>query len=244
MRLLLWRHGRTSWNNVGRFQGQADPPLDDTGRNQAALVGPMIAALRPELVVSSDLVRCRDTAATIGLEPRLDARLREISLGAWSGLTSAEAAVKFPDEDAAWRRGSDVRRGGGETYAEVGVRAGAVLDELFAEGLPADPDGLIVFVLHGGTARALIGRLLGMPHDAWWRFGPLGNCRWSLLRTAESGFRLIEHNVGLPAGAASAAVEATSTSAATVAAAAGTLLPEQQASAAPDVEPTNATPHR
>ncbi|WP_235488554.1 histidine phosphatase family protein, partial [Frankia sp. AvcI1] len=46
MRLLLWRHGRTTWNDVGRFQGHADPPLDATGRAQVAAVAPIIRAMR------------------------------------------------------------------------------------------------------------------------------------------------------------------------------------------------------
>jgi probable phosphoglycerate mutase len=205
MRLLLWRHGRTSWNDNGRFQGHADPPLDDTGAHQARLAGPVVAAMAPEVVVTSDLQRCTATAEALGLPVRVDARLREISLGEWSGLTAAEAARRFPAEDAAWRQGGDVRRGGGETYAEVAVRARAVLDELLAEGLPAHPDGLVVFVLHGGTARAIIGSLLALPSDVWWRFGPLGNCRWSLLRRSGGDFRLVEHNVGMAAVSVSAA---------------------------------------
>ncbi|MEX5634560.1 histidine phosphatase family protein [Parafrankia sp. FMc2] len=196
MRLLLWRHGQTSWNNAGRFQGQADVPLDETGARQADAVGPVIRALRPELVVSSDLLRCQQTAARIGLPVRTDPRLREIDLGAWSGLTGAEAAVRFPAEDAAWRRGEDIRRGGGETYEEVAERAYALLQEILGEGGPADPAGLIVFVLHGGTARALIGRVLGVPPENWWVFGPLRNCRWSVLRREHGGFRLAEHNSG------------------------------------------------
>ncbi|MCM3886477.1 histidine phosphatase family protein [Frankia sp. R82] len=196
MRLLLWRHGRTTWNEAGRFQGHADPPLDETGRAQVTAVAPLIRALNPELVVSSDLQRCRDTAAGLELPVRTDARLREIDLGGWSGLTGAEAAVRFPEEDRAWRSGQDVRRGGGETYREVAERAGTLLDEIRAEGLPAQPDGLIVFVLHGGTARSLIGHVLGVPPELWWHFGPLANCRWSLLRLAEGGFRLSEHNAG------------------------------------------------
>jgi probable phosphoglycerate mutase len=197
VRLLLLRHGRTAWNDSGRFQGQADPPLDEVGRAQAAAVGPVIAAMRPDLVVSSDLRRTRSTAAAIGLPYRSDARLREIDLGAWSGLTSEEAAALFPAEDAAWRRGEDVRRGGGETYTEVGARAGQLFDELVATGLPAGSDSLVVFVLHGGTARSLIGRLLGLPERTWWHFGPLRNCHWTLLRTEHGRFRVAEHNAGL-----------------------------------------------
>lgn len=198
MRLLLLRHGRTEWNDAGRFQGQADPPLDAVGRAQAERVGPVIAAMRPDLVVSSDLMRCRATADQVGLPYRSDPRLREIDLGRWSGLNSEEAGRLYPEEDAAWRRGEDIRRGGGETYFEVAARAGAVFDELVEAGLPAGPDSLVLFVLHGGTARSLIGHLLGLPPDAWWHFGPLRNCHWTLLRSEHGRFRILEHNVGVP----------------------------------------------
>ncbi|WP_322754324.1 histidine phosphatase family protein [Frankia sp. Cas3] len=227
MRILLWRHGRTSWNDTGRFQGHADPPLDETGRAQARLVAPAVRGLAPDVVVSSDLLRCRATAAELGVPVRMDARLREISLGEWSGLTAEQAAVRFPAEDAAWRRGEDVRRGGGETYAEVGARAIGVLDDLAAEGFPRE-DGLAVLVLHGGTARALIGRLLEMPPSAWWHFGPLGNCRWTLLRSDEGRFRLIEHNGGPLAATGSLALGGSESG-----------VPAQTVSVAPDVEPVH-----
>jgi probable phosphoglycerate mutase len=239
VRLLLLRHGRTAWNDSGRFQGQADPPLDDVGRAQAAAVGPVIRAMRPDLVVSSDLLRCRATAAAFGLPYRSDARLREIDLGAWSGLTSAEAGRAFPAEDAAWRRGEDIRRGGGETYVEVADRAGALFAEIDAEGLPGGPDSLVVFVLHGGTARSLIGHLLELPPGTWWHFGPLRNCRWSVLRREHGRFRLVEHNVGaagpdkVGAGPLNAAVATVPSQAANAG---------QDVSAAPDTDPVHSGP--
>ncbi|MCK9932875.1 histidine phosphatase family protein [Frankia sp. Mgl5] len=241
MRLLLWRHGRTSWNDAGRFQGHADPSLDSTGQRQAELVGPFIRALNPELVVSSDLRRCRETAARIGLPVRADARLREIDLGAWSGLTGAEAAARFPAEDAAWRRGEDVRRGGGETYEEVGARAGAVFDDIVAEGLPVTAGGLVVFVLHGGTARSLLGRVLGVPVQNWWVFGPLGNCRWSMLRREPGGFRLVEHNTGPLATVAAAPGKVVSVGPGSAASQppAEAILPTQEAPTASDTEPVH-----
>ncbi|MBX6390328.1 MAG: histidine phosphatase family protein [Frankia sp.] len=238
MRLLLLRHGRTEWNDSGRFQGQADPPLDAVGREQAARVAPLIRAMRPDLIVSSDLSRCRDTAAAIGLPFRLDPRLRETDLGTWSGRTAAEAAVLFPEEDAAWRRGEDVRRGGGETYYEVAQRAGALYDEIATGDPPIRPDGLVVFVLHGGTARALIGHMLGLPPDTWWHFGPLRNCHWTLLRQDHGRFRLTEHNVGVPrpdravTGPLDAAVGAHH------------HLPSQDAPTAPDTDPVHFSQHR
>jgi probable phosphoglycerate mutase len=230
VRLLLWRHGRTTWNDVGRFQGHADPPLDETGRAQVAAVAPLISGLRPDAVVSSDLERCRQTAAGLKLPFRTDPRLREIDLGLWSGLTGAEAAARFPEEDRAWRSGVDVPRGGGETYLDVARRAGEVFDEVRAELASPDPDRLVVFVLHGGTARALIGRVLGIPPQLWWHFGPLANCRWSLLRLAEGGFRLAEHNAGpLLAGKVGSAGSGLSQA----------LLPSQGAPTESDTEPVH-----
>jgi len=183
VRLLLWRHGRTTWNDVGRFQGHADPPLDETGRAQVAAVAPLISGLRPDAVVSSDLERCRQTAAGLKLPFRTDPRLREIDLGLWSGLTGAEAAARFPEEDRAWRSGVDVPRGGGETYLDVARRAGEVFDEVRAELASPDPDRLVVFVLHGGTARALIGRVLGIRRSCGgtsgrWRTAAGPCCAW------------------------------------------------------------------
>jgi probable phosphoglycerate mutase len=225
VRILLWRHGRTAWNHDGRFQGQADPPLDEVGRLQARLAAPFIAGMRPSVVVSSDLRRASDTAAALGLPVRADPRLREIDLGGWSGLTATQAAARFPEEDEAWRRGDDVRRGGGETYEEVGGRSAALVDEVLATG-DVPRDGLLVLVTHGGTARSLIGRLLELSPRSWWRFGPLGNCRWTLLRDDARGYRLVEHNAGAEGPREGA----------------GARLPaEGIAPSAPDVEPVHST---
>jgi probable phosphoglycerate mutase len=56
----------------------------------------------------------------------------------------------------------------------------------------------LVAVTHGGTARATIGTLIGLPPDTWWRLAPLANCRWSLLADIGRGWRLEEHNAGSP----------------------------------------------
>ena len=80
-RLVIWRHGRTTWNAEHRFQGQSDVPLDAVGVEQARRAAVELAALKPSVIVSSDLQRARDTAAALaavtGLEVNLDRRLRE-----------------------------------------------------------------------------------------------------------------------------------------------------------------------
>jgi len=198
-RVLLLRHGRTEWNATGRFQGQQDSALDGIGRAQAAAAAVAVSPMQPDVVLSSDLSRARDTAAFVGDEAGLavvaDARLREIHLGRWEGLTRAEARAQFPEEYASWQAGIDARRGDGETYAEVGARAvSCVLESLDRLG----PGSLVVAVTHGGTARAAIGTLLSLDPDTWWRLSPLGNCRWSLLSDMGRGWRLEEHNAGQP----------------------------------------------
>lgn len=161
-------------------------------------MAPVLASADPALVVTSDLARALDTAtplaAAAGLTPVLDQRLRELDLGAWQGLTSEEARQLFPDEHAAWRRGEDVPRGKGETYAEAGRRAAASLAEHVAE-VPAG--GTLIAVTHGGTARAALGVLLDLPAAAWPRLAPLGNTCWTVLVEGDVGWRLERHNTGL-----------------------------------------------
>jgi probable phosphoglycerate mutase len=198
-RVVLLRHGRTEWNATGRFQGQLDSPLDVIGQAQALAAAVAVAPMGPDAIVSSDLSRTADTAAAVAAETGddvvLDPRLREINLGEWQGLTRTEARERFPDEYAAWQAGSDSRRGGGETYAEVGARSVECVVEWLDQ---LGPGSLLVAVTHGGTARATIGTLLGLDPDTWWRLAPLGNCRWSLLSDMGRGWRLEEHNAGSP----------------------------------------------
>lgn len=198
-RVLLLRHGRTEWNASGRFQGQLDSALDGIGRAQAEAAAIAVAPMRPDAIVSSDLSRTLDTAravaAEVGLDVSADKRLREIDLGSWQGLTRAEARAQFPQEYAAWQAGSDARRGDGETYAEVGARAVACIEEWLSK---LGPGATLVAVTHGGTARATIGTLLGFDPDLYWRLAPLGNCRWALLTDIGRGWRLEEHNAGQP----------------------------------------------
>lgn len=148
--------------------------------------------------MSSDLTRALDTAAAIaartGVALTVDARLREISLGAWEGLTGEEARERFPAEHAAWLAGEDIARGGGETYRDAGRRGAGCLQAV-VESAPAG--ATIIAVTHGGTARGVLGVLLELPVEDWWRFSPLGNTCWSVLVEGDRGWRLERHNTGL-----------------------------------------------
>jgi probable phosphoglycerate mutase len=196
-RIVFWRHGQTSWNLESRFQGTTDIDLTDQGVFQAKRAAKLLAGLRPDLLVSSDLTRARRTAAELagltGLEVHHHEGLRETYAGEWQGLTNSEIRERFPEQYEAWAKGEPVRRGGGELATEVADRSVPVVLAA-VEKLPAD--GTLVVVSHGGTIRTMIGRLLGMEATLWERLGGLSNCCWSVLGQGARGWRLLEHNAG------------------------------------------------
>jgi probable phosphoglycerate mutase len=198
--VVLWRHGRTEWNAANRFQGQLDVPLDDVGREQAEHAARLLAGMPPALIVTSDLGRAMATGEPLeritGLTARRDDRLRETHGGVWQGRLGSEIERDDAAAFAAWRSGADVPAGGAERRTEVAERATAAILAALAD-VPAG--GVLVAVTHGGTARAAIGGLLGLPHDSWGALGGLANCNWSVLEESvltPAGWRLSEHNAG------------------------------------------------
>ncbi|QBI55325.1 histidine phosphatase family protein [Streptomonospora litoralis] len=189
-RVVCWRHGQTEWNAEKRFQGQTDIALNERGLAQARRAAPLLARLRPDAVVSSDLSRAATTAQVLGSETglavTLDKGLRERFGGEWEGLTTAEIRERWPEEDAR------MEPPGGEDISAVGER----VQDAIERGLALVPeDGLLVVVGHGAALRAGINRMLGLPPDRRQVLGPLGNCSWSLLGPLRAGgWRLLEHN--------------------------------------------------
>jgi probable phosphoglycerate mutase len=131
--VLLARHGQTDDNiEPIRAQGFRDTPLNETGRRQAAELAERVAGMRVSSLWSSDLSRAAETASIVGervgLEPRLDARLREGSRGEWEGRLFIDIAKDDPDGYAAWKRGgASFRFPGGESLQEHSDRVLACL---------------------------------------------------------------------------------------------------------------------
>jgi len=168
--IFLMRHGAILQRHPRRFVGQTDFPLIEEGQAQAALWREGLADLPFAAVVTSDLARCRETAAIVladrDVPVRCDPRLREIMLGAWEGLTVEEVHERYPG--AYERRGCDLtgfRPDGGESFADVQNRATAVIGELVA--LP----GNILVVAHGGVNRTILCHALGIPLEHLFRLG-------------------------------------------------------------------------
>lgn len=195
--VILLRHGRTTWNADGRFQGHQDVPLDDVGLGQAEAAAAALARLAPDRLVASDLSRAAQTARVVsdvtGLGVHFDADLREIFGGRWEGLPLAEIARIDPEGYNQWMREADPRPGGGESLTEVGSRgAEAVLRRLPEVG----EGGTLLAVTHGGVARGLIGCLLKLPVERWRTLRVLDNGCWAVLRhaDAESEWQLATYN--------------------------------------------------
>lgn len=200
-RIVLWRHGRTSWNAERRFQGQTDIALDDEGIAQAERAAGLLVHLQPDRIVSSDLSRALSTAQALAsltdLGVTVDPRLRETHAGEWEGLHRPLLMERFGDAVSRWASDSHARPGGGETRVEVADRMVQAIGEYLAE-LP--DGGTLVVATHGGSARAAIGALLELPPENWACLGVLSNCAWSILTENTTGhgpaWRLQEYNAG------------------------------------------------
>ncbi|HIE22265.1 MAG TPA: histidine phosphatase family protein, partial [Acidimicrobiia bacterium] len=144
LELWLIRHGETDWSRDSRFNGWTDVPLSDTGRLQAAALQEHLAEEQPAQAWTSDLVRCRETAALAGIEATVDNRLRELDFGLLEGLTwdqlppsTQQSLVEFDDFAAPE----------GESVARFRSRVHHFLSQL---GL-----GRHVISTHGGVIRLI-----------------------------------------------------------------------------------------
>jgi broad specificity phosphatase PhoE len=151
--VYLARHGETAYNHEGRFQGQGEVPLNDTGRDQAAELAERAAGYGFRALWCSPLLRARETAdviaAKIGLEPKADARLMETDAGDWTNLTFVEVRARTPELfDAFAAADSGFAFPGGESFAEQEVRVSAALADVERGALPA------LVVCHGMVIRA------------------------------------------------------------------------------------------
>lgn len=155
--ILLVRHGQSVWNAIGRWQGQADPPLSALGEAQAAEAATRLGDFDFTTVWASDLVRARRTAeimaTAVGLGAvRLDAGLREIDVGDWTGLTRVDIEAGWPGVMGAWSEGRVPSTPRGETRAHLADRAQTALSRVAADGAIGDR---ILVVSHGALIRTL-----------------------------------------------------------------------------------------
>jgi probable phosphoglycerate mutase len=170
-RLIVIRHGETSWNAEGRYQGHLDSPLTALGLAQAHAIARRLVDEKATALYSSDLVRARKTAeiigTMIGLEVRLEPRLREQHLGVFQGLSKEEVKQKFPDERRQFKTNDpNYLLPGGESARQAFDRMMACFEELACR----HAGETAVIVGHGGTVTALLRHTLNLSLDAGRRF--------------------------------------------------------------------------
>ncbi|MFZ9148241.1 MAG: histidine phosphatase family protein [Vulcanococcus sp.] len=194
LRILLVRHGLSSFNLEHRIQGRDDlSSLTEEGAKQALATGEALRGLTIDAAYSSPLRRAHDTATALlaahgsGLEPQLDADLLEVDLSPWSGLLSSEVRERFPEAHHTWTHHPEqlkLQRADGSSYApipELMEQAQRFVDKLLSAHDPAAPEARTVLVVgHNAILRCLLLALLGLPASGFRRLR-LDNASLSVL---------------------------------------------------------------
>lgn len=158
--LLLVRHGITAANERGHLLGRADPPLTDRGRQQARALASWLP--RPDVVVSSPLLRARETAAMLGAPVAIDERWIELDYGPYD----EQPASALPAADwARWRTDASFTPPGVEPIAAIGSRVRAACVEL----VPRAGDAVVIVVTHVSPIKAALAWALGVSDQVAWR---------------------------------------------------------------------------
>ena len=186
--LILVRHGRTQWNQIGKVQGRTDVPLDEVGREQASLIARRLSTLKVDAIYSSPLSRAYDTAKAIAAFHdcgiRMAQELTEIQFGMWEGKTNQELALEYAElwQDWNWiMRPETCREMGAESAYDILERAKCCLNAI----LDAYPeDGRVVIVSHTLPIKLLVSHMVGFPISGI-RSLRLDNCSFTAVR-AES----------------------------------------------------------
>jgi alpha-ribazole phosphatase len=194
MRLILIRHGETTYNAQRRFTGQADVPLSRLGIQQAAILGEWLANERVDVLVTSDLVRTRATAEAIARYHELpiqeDSDLRELAMGEWEGYTYAEVQARDTELVAQWRADpTTCAPPGGETVTALRDRIARALERWQTRY----PEASVVWVTHGGFIGVLLCHILDIDLNRRWQFHH-ENASISEIRLRDFGASIVRLN--------------------------------------------------
>jgi probable phosphoglycerate mutase len=168
-RVVVVRHGETTWGADGRFAGREDVPLTGRGRRQASSVSDRIKALRPSIVLTSPLQRCRLTANAIGgvsgAPVVVHDDLQDGLLGEWTGLRPAEIENGWPEQFAVWRSDPDAAPPDGESFNAIRERVTPLLDEV----VRLYRGHTVVLVTHAAATKMILVAALDVPTGAAYR---------------------------------------------------------------------------
>ncbi|GAC1416382.1 MAG: histidine phosphatase family protein [Candidatus Velthaea sp.] len=194
MRVYVARHGETTWNMAGRYQGRLESGLSALGVRQGFALAEAFAHMSPriERVISSPLLRTSATAKFVGERLNLavehDDRLLEIAHGTWEGRLRDEIAADDPDRMRAWKdRPATVVFEGGEMLAHVDARWRAFMSAL-------NPDAPALVVTHDAVVRIAILAAQQRPLDDLWKVA-VENAGFAVFESTPAGWTLIDESV-------------------------------------------------
>lgn len=168
-KVILVRHGLTTWNREFRYQGHADIPLSEEGCQQAEKLGKRLATEKIAVVYASDLGRATHTAKVIADQHQLSVNLlpalREINFGLWEGKTYPELSKDYNETvRELFTTPADLQIPQGETFRQVKERAYAAILDIVQK----HPEETIAVVSHGGTIRAILCAVLDLDLNKLW----------------------------------------------------------------------------
>ena len=149
MKLYVARHGQTQWNLENKVCGRTDQPLTEVGLQQAQLLSQRTKDLSIDVVISSPMLRARQTAAPTaalhGLELKVDNRLIEQDYGIYEGVS------RFDEGFLSNKRHFAFRYPGGESMMDVAHRVYGFLEEIKEKYAGKN----VLLVCHGGVCRVI-----------------------------------------------------------------------------------------
>lgn len=182
------RHGQTTGNAAGRWQGHTNSSLTATGDDQASRLGKRLADKKFDLVVASDLDRTVETAAALRRPLETDERWREPFFGEWEDLKSDEIMKRYGADLAALFGGEDIALGGGERLSEVMERTKAALSDV----VERVGEGSVAIVSHGMALLTLVSGLLGTKRPSPLRL--LGNTSIATMNIDDGAVSVSRYN--------------------------------------------------
>lgn len=187
-KIFLIRHGKTEWNNGGRYQGHSDIALSEEGKSQAKKLSIFLKEtdIHLQAIYASDLIRAYETAEIVAIPHSIKVEnhpgLREINFGKWEGLTFKEIKEQYSDLAQKWLVSpEELKIPEGESFNNVQIRAINALNEI----IKIHEGQNIAIVSHGGTIRAIICKLMEIPLQKMWHF-KLDNTALSIFDIKES----------------------------------------------------------
>lgn len=164
MRLYVARHGQTQWNAENKICGTTDLPLNELGWAQAAELAEKCGAYQIDLIVSSTMLRARQTAGVVAEKYNLpvitDPRLVEQNYGIYEGMDRQTPGFLANKRHFAYRYPQ------GESMLDVGHRIYSLLEDVKRE----HGDKNVLIVCHGGVMRLIRSYFEDMTNDEYYHY--------------------------------------------------------------------------